>query len=259
MYRLPRNVQRVLKRLTAPFGLSRRAKTVLAIDKIVTLVGRYHTHPHQFDKRGCGLGEDGGFHLDRRGLSGQNGKVSKGAEGLTEWSVREATALLIDMGFIVRITPKATAYRSDKNGRFGRWLEAKKDESGQIRAPGIRYKLSHLFRSLFAAALNRDPKGRNVQGHPPVGVESDFNSISKEKSGEVGVSTGGGDLMTPERWKEIRQQVTAERAAAQAPDRRAAHMADLEARRQRREAEGSATRFETAMQGFEAVVQEAGR
>lgn len=258
MYQLPRIARRALKRRMAPVLLSGRTKTILAIQTLMTLIGRFHTHPDQFDKRGCGIGEDGGFHLDRRGLSGQTGKTLRGAEGLTEWTVREATGLLLQMNIIVRITPEATFAREDRTGRFGFWLEAKKDGFGRIRAPGIRYKLSSKYRSLFANALGRIQTNHEFNVLPPVYVKPISKDHTKGESGEVGVSTGGRVQKTPEEIAEIRRQVATDWATRNSPDRRAAHLVDLEERRRRREAREAAERLAAKLDAFEALVRAKG-
>ncbi|TNC10865.1 hypothetical protein FF100_22195 [Methylobacterium terricola] len=167
-YILPRSVRRFLRRpLEAYQGRPRLAK---AISILANLIGRFHTGEHNFVQRGCGIGGEGaGFFLSRKGLCGPNG-----FQGLTEALVREATQVLIQIGFIERITPagELTEVRAPKNaktpfGYFRRGLKAKKDALGRIRSPMVMYRLGPDTRQLFAKTLRRtETRGEGAVGEP---------------------------------------------------------------------------------------------
>jgi hypothetical protein len=167
-YILPRSVRRFLRRpLEAYQGRPRLAK---AIQTLAWVIGCYHTGEQNFVKRGCGIGEEGaGFFLSRKGLCGPNG-----FRGLTEALVREAIQVLIQIGFIERITPpgELTEVRAPKNaktpfGYFRRGHKAKKDALGRIRSPMVMYRLGRDTRELFAKTLRRtETQGEGAVGEP---------------------------------------------------------------------------------------------
>ncbi|MEG9502580.1 MAG: hypothetical protein MIN69_12100 [Methylorubrum extorquens] len=240
IYRLPRIVRRALKRPLAPLLMSGRRKVIAAVDALLTLIGRYHTSPRNFVGRGCGIGEDGGFLLDRRGLSGPD--APPGCFGLTEWSAREATQFLLDAGIVDRVTPKALMATQDRTGRSGFWMKATKDKAtGRIKAEPIRYRLGRLYRSLFSKALGWSGPPQVPSGKSPVGeytTSQDNNGVSMRT---VGVSTGGELLAatrSPEQWLAMFKQIQLERYETDAAERKAAVAADLEIRKARRLARG---------------------
>lgn len=236
-YKLPRLVRRALKRPLDPLLLSGRRRTIMAVDALLTLIGRYHTSPRTFGDRGCGIGLDGGFALDRRGLSGQSEKARPpGCDGLTEWGVREATQFLIAADIIERVTPYAKSASTDKNGRVGLWLTAKKDKDGRIKAPPIRYRLTRLYRALFSKTLGLSSPPDVSSVKSPVGEV--MNSFKNEYvAGEVGVSTGDSlsrPSRTIEEWLLLAPQIREEIAAAEAAKRKKAVAEELAARAARR-------------------------
>lgn len=240
IYRLPRAVRRALKRPLAPLLMSGRRKVISAVDALLTLIGRYHTSPRNFVGRGCGIGEDGGFLLDRRGLSGPS--APPGCDRLTEWSAREATQFLLDAGIIDRVTPKALMASQDRTGRSGFWMKATKDKAtGRIKAAPVRYRLGRLYRSLFSKALGWSQPPEVPSGKPPVGENTPSLGSKDIDVGTVGVSTGGELLAltkSPEQWLAMFKQIQLERYATGAAERKAAAMADLEMRKARRLARG---------------------
>lgn len=236
IYRLPRNVRRALKRPLAPLLMSGRRKVVGAVDSLLTLIGRYHTSPKTFEARGCGIGPDGGFLLDRRGLSGN--RTPPGCDGLTEWSAREATSYLLQAGIIERITPRALIAVEDSKGRAGFWLKAKRRGFGLIKAPPIRYRLTALYRSLFSKALARPTPPQVPSGKPPVGEVLGSKDNRNVDDGTPGVSTGGGfRARSPGEWAEIAETLMREEMAQLARDRQAM-FEDLKARAAKRSARG---------------------
>ncbi len=240
IYRLPRIVRRALARPLAPLLMSGRRKVIAAVDALLTIIGRFHTSPRNFVGRGCGIGEDGGFLLDRRGLSGPS--APHGCRGLTEWSAREATQFLLDAGIIDRVTPKALMATQDRTGRSGFWLKATKDKAtGRIKADPIRYRLGRLYRSLFSKALGWPQPPQVPFGKSPVGEYSPHQDNKGVIVRTMGVSTGGELLAasrSPEEWLGMFKQIQLERYATDAAERKAAAMADLEMRRARRLARG---------------------
>ncbi|GAA0247019.1 hypothetical protein LNAOJCKE_0437 [Methylorubrum aminovorans] len=240
IYRLPRIVRRALKRPLAPLLMSGRRKVIAAVDALLTLIGRYHTSPRNFVGRGCGIGEDGGFLLDRRGLSGPY--APPGCSGLTEWSAREATQFLLEVGIIDRVTPKALMATQDRTGRSGFWMKATKDKAtGRIKAEPIRYRLGRLYRSLFSKALGWSQPPEVPSGKSPVGENITSQDNRDIDVGAVGVSTGGELLAatrSPEEWLAMFKQIQLERYETDAAERKAAAMADLEMRKARRLARG---------------------
>ncbi|KMO40649.1 hypothetical protein VQ02_07355 [Methylobacterium variabile] len=187
IYNLPRRVRRALRRPLSILFLTRRTQLLQAVNALLLTIGRFHTAPSVFDVRGCGL--EGGFLLDRRGLTGPNAPPTM--QHISEWLCREAIRFLLNVGLIERITPKALTAVEDRNGRFGFWLKAVRHKDG-IRAPAVRYKLGPLLRSLFAETLRRPVPGapeKEVTTRPPVGVSSDQDK-NQGKNTLSGVSMG---------------------------------------------------------------------
>ena len=216
-YRMPRRVQRYCRKALAPLALMGRPRLLLAVQTLLLLIGRYHTTPTHFDARGCAVGPDGGFLLDRRGLTGPN--APKCCQGLTERLVRDAITYLLNAGIIERVSPKATFAREDKLQRHGFWLPAKK-RLGQIKAPPVRYRLGRLLRALFSKTLKRLQVPEAVQDQRPVGVELSLKDMDKG-SAPGGVTTGRPVFYDPD--------------AGPKPLSRAEIAADLERRRRERE------------------------
>ncbi|MCF4127559.1 hypothetical protein [Methylobacterium sp. SyP6R] len=192
-YILPRSVRRFLRRpLEAYQGRPRLAQ---AIQKLAWIIGKYHTGEHNLVERGCGIGKEGaGFFLSRKGLCGPNG-----FPGLTEALVREATQVLIQIGFIERITPpgELTEVRAPKNaktpfGYFRRGHKAKKDALGRIRSPMVMYRLGPDTRQLFAKTLRRNEVSQEAAVGEPL-WSNPGNILDSEPGGtRVGVHTGSG-------------------------------------------------------------------
>lgn len=188
-YILPRSVRRFLRRpLEAYQG---RPRLAAAIQTLARIIGCYHTGEHNFVERGCGIGGEGaGFFLSRKGLSSK-------FSGLTEALVREATQVLIQIGFIERITPpgELTEVRAPKNaktpfGYFRRGHKAKKDALGRIRSPMVMYRLGRDTRELFAKTLRRtETRGEGAVREPL--WSTPVNILESEPGGtRAGVHSG---------------------------------------------------------------------
>lgn len=190
-YRLPRNIRRFIQRPLSAF--SGRPRLIKAVVALATIIGRFHTGEHNFVARGCGIGGEGaGFFLARKGLCGQNG-----FKDLTEALVREATAFLITIGFIERISPKGdlVEVRRPKNsagtlGYFRYGQKPKKDALGRIRSPLTFYRLASRTRRLFAKTLKSSMTWNSSAVQEPLWIDSKNNLISAPGLGAEGIHSG---------------------------------------------------------------------
>ena len=192
-YRLPRQVRRFLRRPLEAYA--HRPRMIQAVVSLATLIGRFHTGENNFVQRGCGIGAEGaGFFLSRKGLCGPRGFAN-----LTEALVREATAFLIEIGFIERITPpgELTEVRAPKNaknplGYFRRGLKAKKDALGRIRSPLTMYRLGRDTRQLFAKTLRPQETWNASAVEEPLWINSSKILADRRGTNVEGVHSGSG-------------------------------------------------------------------